>query len=190
MKVEMQHVNVPCRGEVVSGDLVLWHAEAERAVLVVVDALGHGPKAAAVAEKVADRFDEVRAAHSVEDVLTDLDDHLRGTRGAAVLACVFGRGEVEVCSVGNVDMRGVGVAARVLLTPGVVGVGRLPRFRTSRMPLPAPARVVAFSDGVSGRFDPSAYVDVPAPQMCRELLEAHGKEHDDATVAVVDLVEW
>jgi hypothetical protein len=47
-------------------------------------------------------------------------------------------------------------------------------------------RLVLHSDGISHRFDARDLDRLSPEDACRVILDAHGADHDDATVLIVD----
>jgi len=123
---------------------------------------------------------------SVGDMMKELDRHLRGSRGVAMLLMRFEDSAVEAVSVGNVEIRGVGQPFPLLLTAGVVGSGRLPRLRVLACDIEAGQRFLAFTDGISARFDLATAVGDPN-EVCQALLGRHRRPYDDATLMIVDM---
>jgi hypothetical protein len=71
-------------------------------------------------------------------------------------------------------------------SPGVLGV-RLAKTRLFAAELDGAERLVAYSDGISSRFDLKDIAGGAASEACRLLLATQRRAHDDATVAIVDL---
>jgi len=179
-------VTRPCAGEIVNGDRALVLEQDEYRAFVVVDALGHGPiahEAAAVAEEFLGR---VELARGTLEVLEQLHQAMRGSRGAAVTMVLQHGVELEACGVGNVGIRLEGGTLPFVASPGVVG-GQVRRFRVATGGLSARARLYLYSDGISERFRPHDFHRLAPKEACEALLVQHGKSHDDATVLIADL---
>jgi negative regulator of sigma-B (phosphoserine phosphatase) len=187
MKLSIEHLTLPKEGETVSGDVAFTRVEDELALLAVVDALGHGPHAAEVADLALSKLTTLSLRAPVADSMADLDRHLRGSRGAAVLLCRFQGHDVELCSVGNVEARGVHRPVPLVLTAGIVGAGRTQRLRVCKTRLELGHRLLLFTDGVSARFDLEVAKAGGPREICKDLLGKHRRLHDDATLMVVDM---
>jgi negative regulator of sigma-B (phosphoserine phosphatase) len=187
VRLAIEHVTLPKEGEEVSGDAAYTCVEEETALLAIVDALGHGPHAAEVADLAMSKLATLSTRTPVADSMADLDRHLRGSRGAAVLLCRFEGHEVEMCSIGNVEARGVHRPFPLVLTAGIVGTGRAHRLRVCKARLESGHRLLLFTDGVSARFDLDVAKTGGPREICKNLLAKHRRPHDDATLMVVDM---
>lgn len=181
----VEHRTLPREGEPVSGDVVVVRHVEGISLLAVIDALGHGPKAAAIASTAEQWLGNAVLTDGVESLMTGLHGALRDSRGACVLLCLASRESVSGCSVGNVDMRWLKTRPPFVLTPGVVGQ-RIDRLRIFRIPPPVDERVAIFSDGISARFDLRATATLSTREACRAIFAQHRRTHDDATVLVAD----
>ncbi|HEX4447307.1 MAG TPA: phosphoserine phosphatase [Polyangiaceae bacterium] len=184
-RMDAESVSVPKDGEIENGDLAIVRKEAGGTLLAVIDALGHGPHAAAVARTAAVLIAESPFPDGPLPVIEAMHERLRGTRGAAALVCIVKAGHIEACSVGNVEMRTWRMRLPIVLTPGIVG-SQLRRPKVFGGDLPDEDRIVFFSDGVSARFSLSDTRDLCPADACRAVLKSHRRAHDDATVMVVD----
>jgi hypothetical protein len=178
-------ISLPREGETRSGDKVVVNAGDAATLLCVIDALGHGERAALVADAAAKALDAADPSRGVEAVVEETHAALRGGRGACLLACVVSDGWIVGASVGNIELRATGVVIPFVLSPGVVGV-RIPRLRVFRAKLRTPLRLVAYSDGISARFHLSDYADFSTERACRAIFDRGRRLHDDATVLVAD----
>lgn len=186
MKLAVDHINRPRAGEAVSGDLVVVREDQGRQLLCVIDALGHGPKAAAAAEAAGELLRTASLVASIEELVWRLHDGLRGTRGAAALICLVDGDDLQGVSVGNVSLRSTSRRLSVLQTPGVLGGAAIRRLRIFRGRLEPGERLVAHTDGVSGRFNLEETAGTTPRQACQAILEEYGRAEDDATVLVAD----
>ncbi len=188
MRFEVAGFTSPCVGETRSGDLFVVRGDAERTMMVVVDVLGHGARAADVADQ-ARAFLLQAPITTAEAQIELLHRELRGTRGAAALAVsVEHTGRLEGCGVGNVAMRAVGMRVPAMLSDGILGQ-RVRKLRPFSVDL-QPGRMLLFTDGISSRFlgteeERLGEVDVAA----RAILSQYAHAHDDATILVVDVVD-
>jgi phosphoserine phosphatase RsbX len=185
--VVIAHQSKPKSGESANGDAVLVKTYPHGALLAIVDALGHGPRAEEVAKLAHDHITETYAAFPEKgavDVMRGLHSALRGTRGACATICLVRGRALEACGVGNVEMRCVGASIPVVLTPGIVGVQlRNPRAFSGVL-LPS-AWCFLFSDGVSRRAPFAELSKLTPHDACQSLMRKHRHSHDDASVIVV-----
>lgn len=188
MKLEIDHVSLPRDGELENGDSVVTRIEGDHAMIAVVDALGHGPPAASVAALAVARLAEIPLDTPVAKAMEDLDVRLRGTRGAAIMLCLFKVTMMEACSVGNVEVRCVGVSLPMVSTPGIVG-NTYRKLKVYEGPIPSRERLIVHTDGISARFDPAEFglLERSRADVCSSLMDRLRRGHDDATVLVADL---
>ncbi len=175
----------PCLGERVSGDTVVIEHCDDMLFLAVVDALGHGPQANAVANR-AEFFLRKHWSSDVLDTMQRLHSELKGTIGAAAGLGVVDRRtcELRYTGVGNTVLRTFGSrTTRLISTDGIIGI----RFRTPTVqaaPLNASDIMLLYSDGVSDRFDVAQYPQIryhSAAAIAHHIVERFGKPYDDAT---------
>ncbi|MHB8621277.1 MAG: SpoIIE family protein phosphatase [Chloroflexota bacterium] len=156
--------------------------------VAVVDALGHGPDAAAVARLALAAIGEVPEASPVES-LHVCHAALIGSRGAAVGIATIDteRGAASYAGVGNVEARLWGGTEYhgYISFRGIVGY-RLPTsLRATEQPLRDDWLLFVYSDGMRTQAIPS---DRPARQgrepqaVVDSLIVAGAREHDDATI--------
>jgi phosphoserine phosphatase RsbX len=186
LKLSLFHICRPKEGEVVSGDTVVTRESEGAILLAVLDALGHGPPAAAVAEQGREFLLSVSLSLNTRIIMEGLHDALRGSRGAAAMCCLLKEDRIEGCGVGNVEMRSAVSRVPVVLTPGIVGVRYQP-LRVFECRLVAGARILMFTDGVSPRMDVEPYQELPAQGACVALMDRYRRPHDDATLLVADI---
>jgi len=175
----------PCLGERVSGDTVVIEHRDEILFLAIVDALGHGSQANAVANQ-AEQFLRNGWSCDVLDTMHRLHSALKGTIGAAAGLCVVDRAtrEVRYAGVGNTVLRTFGSqATRLISADGIIGS----RFRTPAVqaaPLNESSIILLYTDGVSDRFDVEQYPQIiyhSASAIARKIVASFGKPYDDAT---------
>lgn len=181
----VHHVSVPKQGEIVNGDGVVVREEGSTLLLSVIDALGHGPRAAEVARITHDVLTTCPLDGNVLSVIDRIDQSLRGTRGASVLVCVVKGDAIEGCSVGNVELRSEGVRLPFMLTPGVLGL-RLRKARTFAGTIDRRTRFAMFSDGLSAKFHLDQFAEFSTKDACHAIFERHRRSHDDATLLLAD----
>ena len=186
-RVSMAWITRPRVGEVVSGDAVIVSQHNKSVMISVIDALGHGPKAADVAQTCTEWLGTTaRGEMAAAGVVQGLHRALHGSRGAAALVLLLTTKGVEACSVGNVELRSSTGKLPFVLTPGVLGV-RLRAPRSAFAAAPLSDRFVAYSDGISGRFDLKSMRAQSPAELAVYLFNTHRYDHDDASVVVIDV---
>ena len=175
----------PCAGEIVSGDAALAVEQEGGVFLAIVDVLGHGPQAHAVAERVAAYLRE-NAGPDLLGLMRRLHELLRGALGAAVgLAYLDATsGRLSYVGVGNTRLRRLGSAdTRLVSRDGTVGC-HMPTPREVHLQLEAGDLLLMTTDGVKEHFAADEYPgllgDSPAVA-ARRVVQRFGKDHDDAT---------
>jgi anti-sigma regulatory factor (Ser/Thr protein kinase) len=163
----------------------------DRRAVAVVDGLGHGIYASAAADAALRAFavDPV----DLETLVARANAAVRGTRGAAMLACRMSPAtESLYCvGVGNVAGRIVaGTQTRGLVsTNGTLGLRMTaPTARVSSYPMPPGATLLLWTDGLSARIDlaehPNLFDHHPAV-IAATLHRRYTRDRDDATMVVV-----
>jgi anti-sigma regulatory factor (Ser/Thr protein kinase) len=188
--LDVAFVNRPCRGELVSGDAVLAK-EVDDGVLLLalIDGLGHG-RDAHTAAKTAARFLRRQEDLDLGRLMTRLDDHLKGTVGAAVGLCRISltSGRLQFSGVGNTVLRLEG--DRPLRPTSLAGtVGSAPRTarrapRAEVGQLDDSGVLLMYTDGISDRasFDDYPQLRYHSPaKIVETMLARYGKKHDDST---------
>jgi negative regulator of sigma-B (phosphoserine phosphatase) len=188
VKVTAEFITVPREGEKANGDAALVRRADDGLLIVVLDALGHGEKAAAAAEIGLRYLAEAPLARGLRPVIDVLHEKLRGSRGAAAMLLLLRGTHLEGCGVGNVGLRSYRAKVPAMLTPGVLG-GSMNRLHLFHSDLSPGDRIVLFSDGITARFDEEASRGAPALATCQTIMERHRRSHDDATVLVTDIAE-
>lgn len=187
MKVRGDHVSLPKVGERANGDgAFLRIDQAERALFGVVDGLGHGPGAEAVSVAATDYLNEVSLEAALDSIMEGLHVVLAGSRGAAATVCLLKGMELEVCAVGNVELRSGDMKFPLVYSAGILGVN-VRRFRVCSAAVVRPARFVAFSDGISTRANTDDVRQLTPRDACHFIMQRYRREADDATVLVADL---
>lgn len=179
----------PMTGESVCGDAGAIRADGGSVVVVLADGLGHGALAAGASLEAVRVFRESQGAPA--DLLRTLHRRLGSTRGAAIAVaevdCVSRT--VRYAGVGNISGWIVDGPTRIGLVsmPGIAG-HQVRTVRELRYDLPPSATVVLHSDGLSEKWDLTAYPGLrgrdPAV-IAATLLRDAGVRHDDASVLVV-----
>lgn len=175
----------PHPAETTNGDAVVVRKVADGLLVAVIDALGHGVHAAATAAKAAATFSALPTTMTAAAICRSFHESLRGTRGIAATVVRVERDRVQGCGVGNVELRAVGANVSALLNPGILGVRAL-RFRTFDAGVPARARILLFTDGISARFDGAKLAALSPEAACEHILAQWSKPSDDATILILE----
>lgn len=194
LDVEIAQSTLP--GELQSGDRCHVHQGEHRALIGVIDGLGHGAKAAVAAEAACEVLD-APGGDSVTGLMVRCHERLRETRGAAITLLELDLRQQRL------EWLGVGNIAAVLLHPlpsgkldrtgllvrgGVVGVNMPPPAPSSIRIVPGDMLVIA-TDGVGAAFADSIERLEPPRRLADRLLAQHRNGHDDALVLVAR-VQW
>jgi negative regulator of sigma-B (phosphoserine phosphatase) len=169
-----------------NGDRPFHRQDTEgRNLLAVIDGLGHGPEAELASVAALNYLTQVMLDKPFEQLMCELHEAMRGTRGAAGLVCVNDGSDFVACAVGNVELRPVRTEVPLIASAGILGV-RVQKFRICKATIKSACRLVIFSDGIT---NPTSIGEVHAlsPQLaCEALLRRHRRTYDDATVLIAD----
>lgn len=176
----------PRKGEDENGDLALVRSHDARTLVVVVDGLGHGPRAREAAAAAEVYLREAPVPTTPDPLVGALHDALRGTRGAAMTVCLFEGVTVRGWGVGNVELRAARSEVPFVNGRGIVGV-RYSRPRVFEADLVPGERVCLFTDGVSRRMSLSSVTDLSLEEARDALFERHAGGHDDATLVLCEV---
>ena len=187
MTPRTEHRSLPRNGEQECGDIAVVRAEAEATLIAVIDALGHGPHAAATAQIAAKHLGEASLDGGLLPLVEGLHVALRGSRGAAAMILLLAPdGRLQGCGVGNVELRSVGSRVPAVLSPGVLGAS-ISRLRTFEARVTSGDRLVIFSDGLSSRMELDRVRGLTPGEACDALMTHYRRTHDDSTVLVTDI---
>jgi anti-sigma regulatory factor (Ser/Thr protein kinase) len=185
--LEVGAVCVPKPGQLVCGDAWAVEERAGRAVVLVVDGLGHGPDAASASLAAVRAFRD-NAGLDPASLLRELHAALRPTRGAvaAVAMLDLAAGLVRFCGVGNVAgaIRS-GDASRSLVSHNGTLGHEARKFQEFVYPFPAGSLLVLHSDGLASqwRLDPASGLAARDPALVAGVLyRDFGRGRDDVTV--------
>lgn len=176
-------------GERMSGDGALGLFENGNIFLAMIDGMGHGREAYAVAVKACEYL-RAQWTTDLGSTMEALDAELRDTLGGAVSLCSLdlSKGLFEYAAVGNIVMRIEGAdCQKYYAKEGVVGgLNASPRFHS--LQLGQGDTMILHTDGVSDRF---RIEDIPqlrgfsAGRMARTIVDEFGKSYDDVTCMVL-----
>ncbi len=176
----------PCIGEVLSGDEIVFLRHEHGTLFGIIDGLGHGKKAATVAQEIRD-FCIARYQLPLTALLTQAHEFFKGSQGAAIALCqVSNDGQAEYIGLGNVETRVLSLNAQqqIVLLPrdGALGIRSRTIQSTSWQMLDGDA-VIMYSDGVSSQIlkaSPSNNLHIYHIADIRNIIDQYGKSHDDA----------
>lgn len=187
MKVCGRHVSLPKAGERANGDSAFLRVdEGGSALFGVIDGLGHGPGAQEVSVAATQYLDAVPLESSLASIMDRLHAELSGSRGACATVCLLQGTELEVCAVGNVELRCGDMRFPLVYSAGILGVS-VRKFRVCSAKVTKSARFVAFSDGISTRANTDDVRQLTAADACNFIMQRYRRDSDDATVLVADL---
>jgi serine/threonine protein phosphatase PrpC len=182
----------PYPGETANGDAwtVQWHDGVCR--IAVIDGLGHGPQAAAAAQRAVETL--VAQPHLGPAVaLQTCHRALAGSRGAAmaVVAVEPGAARLTFAGVGNVEAQlwDGETPQRPVSYRGIVG-SALPTIREFQLALAPDGLLLLHTDGISARFDASRLPEFAHRQpqtLADAILARAARPTDDATIVVARL---
>lgn len=186
MRLNYAHLIMPRDGESNCGDAVMAQVFDSWALFAVIDALGHGDTAWRVAERAVAVLLRQPKEVAVETAFAELNDSLRGTRGAAATLFTLRNREADFIGVGNITCRTLGRPIDFAPRPGIVGgLRKLPK--STRVLLPPEQRLILHSDGISHRFDARLVASLLPDEACAFILRHQRHPHDDASVLVIDI---
>lgn len=180
----------PIPGEVTSGDQHLVVVLPDRALIAVLDGLGHGEEAAEASHRAIEVLEQDPEA-PVDTLMRRCHEALVGTRGATVTLVSWQHepSAITWLAVGNVEAfrvnRESGHRESIMNRPGVVG-DRLPTLRASSVNLGPDDLLVLATDGIRSAFSEKlTRLGEGGPQEIADfLLEEFARGTDDALVLV------
>jgi len=183
--------SMPHPAEEVLGDAYLVREYPGGMLLAVIDGIGHGPDAAAVA-RIAISVLEADASSPLASLITHCHQKLRGTRGATMTVASFDfkRGEMSWAGVGDVTgtLLRVEPGGRVreihlLVRGGLLGAV-LPTIQIQVAPVQDGDVVMLATDGIGPGF-PATFRNGASPELlARRIVQTFVRGHDDALVLV------
>jgi anti-sigma regulatory factor (Ser/Thr protein kinase) len=181
---------VPIPGETVSGDGWQLHRTAGRAVVIVVDGLGHGPAAHQAASAATTSFSAAPDGAPL-DILERIHAALRPTRGAAVAVADIdpGRQMVRFAGIGNIagTILQDGATRSTVSHHGTAG-HQARRIQEFSYPWAKKAALVLHSDGLRTAWSLKDYPGLSEKHpvlIAAMLYRDFRRGRDDTTVVVV-----
>ena len=186
-------VSEPIRGEEECGDGWGLHRFADSLVLMLVDGLGHGALAAEAARE-AEQVLARAPGDSPLQIVQDIHDALRKTRGAAVAVARIQPTKGVLCfaGVGNISASIVspGTSRSMASHNGTAG-HLMPRIQEFTYPWNADSILVMHSDGLVSRWDLERYPGIWCrhPSLISAMLHRDfSRGRDDVTVLVAKTI--
>lgn len=179
--LEIEAAQRPFKGQSICGDA--FHVmEGSTTTIAIVDGLGHGKGAADASAAFLDFFCK-NVEKSLDSILLGSSEAMSRTRGAvAALIRIVGETKtLSFCGVGNIELKAKSYSHITPVSmPGILGrkIRKLVVFEYDLSPGDI---LVAFTDGISSRFNLDDFVGLSIKDMPNEILLRHGKHHDDAT---------
>lgn len=181
----------PYPGERVSGDDWTFAASPKGPMAVIADGSGHGPAAAAAAKAAVQIFRD-HAGDDCTTILADMHRALAPTRGAAVAVARLEPEArvVRFAGIGNIVGAVVapdGATRRMVSHNGTVG-HIAPRIHEFSYPCPVGSLILLHSDGVSAKWDLTAYPGLAASHpslVAGVLFRDFRRKNDDVTVVAL-----
>jgi serine/threonine protein phosphatase PrpC len=189
-RVEIGVASRAYRYAIENGDAFIIREWGNKALVGVIDGLGHGPfahRAAQVARQYIDQHYDL----PLEALFRGVGRACQATRGIVMALALFdhSRKTFTHASIGNIELRAYGSATpiRVIANRGVVGQ-QAPVPRVEEHAWTDGMMLVMHSDGLHAHWKWSDFADVlyeRPSHVAQRLLSALGRDNDDATVLVV-----
>ncbi len=173
----------------VNGDTGFISFDGGNLFVGIVDGAGHGPEAHTIAQ-ASQKFLEKHKDAELPDLMNDLHEHLRGTRGGVALIGRLDHDALQFhyVGIGNIVLRKFGnSSARAITQDGVIGYHiRTPKEKCMRVI--GGDVLVIHTDGIGSTFDVTDYPEIlkdDAKTIANNLIKKFGKKNDDATCVVM-----
>ncbi len=153
-------------------------------LLVVVDALGHGPRAGEVSSAALTHLQHADITLPLEQIVDQLHRALAGSRGAAATLLRFTREQTSACGIGNVELRSTGIKLPFRLTAGILGK-QMRKLHVARAPSRS-GRFALYSDGLSSRFYLDDYGSRDLGETCTRIFDEYARATDDASLLLAE----
>lgn len=184
----------PADGFACGGDVVISRLSGDVLVLAVIDVLGHGTEAHAVASRAEARLLECDSTN-VQAVIAVLEAELSDSVGAAVgVATIHAHhGTAHFAGIGNIVARLFGRSERRLVSvDGIVGQRRRSAVRPHEFTIGVAEVLVLHTDGVTSRFSLGEYPQLISDEpsiVSREVVRRFGRTYDDAACIITRRLE-
>ncbi len=183
--------SAPLPGQTESGDRFLVEPFARGALVAVVDALGHGHRAAQIARQAVDTLNR-HAQDSVTALVRRCHDALRDRHGATMSLASFDWRSHQMTWLGIGNVMGVLVPhafqpdaplRRLLVRGGVVG-GDLPDLNPTMIGIAPGDTLIVATDGIDEGFTDELPADEAPQPLAERIFARYAKRTDDALVLV------
>ena len=167
------------------GDIGLIRSEGDQCFVALIDALGHGADAYAVACR-AREYLEAQWRDELPALMRGLHEHLKGGKGAVAALCRIdvASGELAYVGIGNIAVKVMGPRPSTLVPrDGVLGY-MIPSPKEQRVHLTPGDTLLLYSDGIREHFSQLDCTDLltgSAQFTAQGILERFGKRDDDAS---------
>jgi anti-sigma regulatory factor (Ser/Thr protein kinase) len=192
--IQIGVVSEPLRDEDVCGDGWALRLSPDQAILMVVDGLGHGIFAAEAARE-AERTLAVSKKESLTDIIHDVHQALKKTRGAAIGIAKIEpeKGLLSFAGVGNISASIVasGSSRSMVSHNGILGQ-HMERMQEFTYPWNPGNILVMHSDGLGSRWDLERYPGIwnRHPSLIAAVLHRDfSRGRDDVTVLAARMSE-
>ena len=194
--IESGIASLTMSGQSQSGDRHLVQPSSNGLLMAVVDGLGHGEQAAAVADLAITTL-STHAHESVIALLKRCHNALRNTRGVVMTLASFNELDWALTCMGIGNVEGLVLRAEgsptprhenLLLRGGVVG-DQLPSLSASIVPLMQGDTLVFTTDGIRGGFAKVLSASDPPQVIADQILAKYSKNSDDALVFVARVLK-
>lgn len=180
---------VPYQGEPEAGDGYYVAHLGDDLLVVIIDVLGHGPKAASLARIIESKLEQL-ACKDINWVVSDLHQQLIGSLGAAITVVYFDSESQQAkgIGIGNTLVRQLGQNYRSFAAQaGIVGE-LLPTLRPFEFRFEFDETYLFTTDGVKENIDPTEmeFANGKALEYLSSFfVRNYSKPYDDATAIVV-----
>ncbi|NQT69469.1 MAG: SpoIIE family protein phosphatase [Desulfobacteraceae bacterium] len=182
-------VNQALKGQNLCGDACFIKEFENKALIAVIDGLGHGPDAAAASNAAVEHI-KINYQKSLTEIIKGCHEEMKMTRGAAIGIALIDleSSTLRYAGVGNIEVR---VKSRTTIRPisinGILGYN-FRKVREEEFPYRQGDMIILHSDGISAKFDLDLYPPEflgQHPQTIAERIAAEfGRETDDLTIVV------
>ncbi len=175
----------PFNGEFLSGEKVCFIRSDRYILLGVIDGMGHGKKAHAIANEIV-LFIKANHSKEVDDILNLMHEKFKNKHGAAVsLMKVWEDGGYVYIGIGNVSCEIHSLMTRKSLVSqdGVIGLYMSQNIHIDKGFLDYDDIVIMYSDGLKGSLFKSEF-RVPlvgSRELVNTIISQYGKDSDDVS---------
>jgi hypothetical protein len=180
---------VPYQGEPQAGDGHFVRRLDNGLLVVIIDVLGHGNKAAELARRMEAKLENI-ATNDIEWLVKTMHDELIGSLGAAMTAVYFDSKTQQATGIGigNTLVRQLGNQYRSFSAQaGIVGE-LLPTLRPFSFEFQADETYLFTTDGVKENIDPDEMMFANSKALdylSSYFVNNYSKPYDDSTAIVV-----